>query len=151
MNRQDHDDAAVRLHTRGLRATRPRVLVFELLRQLGGHRSVDEIVSILADRGEPVPRMSVYNVVSDLTAAGLLMCADAGPGRALYEASEAWHHHFVCRECGRVEDVECVRGRKPCLEPAGELPGEIDEAQVIFRGVCHACHDTGVRARSSRA
>lgn len=127
------------LRERGLRATRPRLLVYDLLLEVGGHRSADEIFSLLGERGQGIPRMSVYNVVGDLTGAGLLMCADAGPGRALYEAAEVWHHHFVCRDCGRIEDVPCLRGRKPCLDPPDKLRGTVDEAQVIFRGRCFDC------------
>jgi len=132
-------DTAERLRARGLRVTRPRVVVYDLLREIGGHRSVDEIVSLLGQDGRSISRMSVYNVVSDLTVAGLLMTADAGPGRAVYEASETWHHHFVCRRCGRIEDVPCVRGSKPCLDPPDDVPGTVDEAQIIFRGLCHGC------------
>ncbi len=125
-----------RLRGADLRATRPRILVYRTLSEIGGHLSVDEVVAALRDRGEDLPRMSVYNVVADLEAAGLVMCADAGPGRALYEVSDVWHHHFVCRVCGTVTDVPCWSGKKPCLKPPTPLPGTIDEAQVIFRGVC---------------
>jgi Fur family ferric uptake transcriptional regulator len=133
------DDVAARLRAAGLRATRPRIAVYEALRRAGGHRSVDEIASLLSRRAPAVSRMSVYNVVADLTAAGLLMCADTGPGRALYEVADRWHHHFVCRVCGAVADVPCVRGEKPCLEPPASLAASVEEAQVIFRGVCRAC------------
>jgi len=115
------------------------VLVYEVLREVGGHRSVDEVVTLLAERGHRIPRMSVYNVVRDLTASGVLMYADTGPGPALYEASDAWHHHFVCRVCGTVMDVPCRKGTKPCVEPPPEIRGTVDEAQVIFRGRCEAC------------
>lgn len=132
-------DARVRLRAAGLRATKPRVLIYEVLRRMGGHRSADEIAALLARRGDSLPRASVYNVLADLTAAGLLMCADLGPGRALYEVAERWHHHFVCRVCGKVLDVPCVRGEKPCLDPPASLPGTVEEAQVLFRGVCDRC------------
>jgi Fur family ferric uptake transcriptional regulator len=105
---------------------------------MGGHRSADEIAAQLERQDEPLPRMSVYNAVAALLGAGLLMRADAGPGRTLYEAGEAWHHHFVCRRCRRVFDVPCVRGRKPCLSMPSRV-GRPDEAQVIFRGVCARC------------
>jgi Fur family ferric uptake transcriptional regulator len=134
---------AERLRDRGLKATRPRVLVYETLHAAGGHRSVDDIVALLMARGQALPRMTVYNVVSDLTLAGLILCADTGPGRALYEANNVWHHHYVCRSCGRVHDVPCVEGRKPCLEPPAGVPGGVDEAQVIFRGLCHDCSGKG--------
>ncbi len=128
-----------RLREAGVRATRPRVLVYSLLHSVGGHRSVDQIVKLLGERGHRVQRMSVYNVVADLQAASLVMCADVGPGRALYEVNDRWHHHFVCRACGRVEDVECLEGRKPCLSPPESLAAQVDEAQVIFRGLCVDC------------
>jgi Fur family ferric uptake transcriptional regulator len=132
-------DTRALLRAAGLRATKPRVLIHEVLRETGGHRSADEIAALLAGRGSPLPRASVYNVLADLTAAGLLMCADLGPGRALYEVAEHWHHHFLCRVCGMVLDVPCVRGRKPCLDPPTSLPGTVEEAQVLFRGVCNRC------------
>jgi len=132
-------DVRDRLRDAGLRATRPRQLVYETLMEIGGHHSVDELVSLLGDRGHQITRMSVYNVVADLQRAGLVLCADTGPGRALYEVSETWHHHFVCRVCGSIADVPCVRGEKPCLDPPSAFNGRVEEAQVIFRGVCETC------------
>ena len=128
-----------RLRRLGLRVTRPRLLVYTALRELGGHHSVDDVVARLGERGARLPRMTVYNVVGDLVAAGAIMQADTGPGRALYEAGDVWHHHFVCRRCGSIRDVPCVVGSKPCLLPGGHAGGTVDEAQIIFRGVCDSC------------
>jgi Fe2+ or Zn2+ uptake regulation protein len=70
--------------------------------------------------------------------AGVLLVADAGPGVARFEIASSWHHHLVCRACGRIVDVPCATGNQPCID-AG-LPGAaIDEAQVIFRGLCPTC------------
>ena len=120
-------------------ATRPRLAVLSVLRELGGHHSVDGLVALLGHRGMRVTRMTVYNVVAALWEAGLLMRADAGPGRALYEAGDIWHHHFVCRRCGEVFDLPCVVGGKPCIEVTSERIGRLDEAQIIFRGLCSQC------------
>jgi Fur family ferric uptake transcriptional regulator len=128
-----------RLRGAGLRATAPRVAVYEALRDAGGHHGVDEIVTLVERRGECLSRMTVYNVVDDLREVSLVMCADAGPGRALYEVSDVWHHHFVCRSCGEVTDVPCLKGRKPCLMPSVPIGASVDEAQVIFRGLCQNC------------
>ena len=138
-DRTDDGAVATRLREKGLRVTRPRQVIYGLLREIGGHHSVDELFALLEGRGESIHRQSVYNVISDLQDAGLVMCADAGPGRALYEASDLWHHHFVCRVCHSVVDVPCIEGRKPCLASPENAPGEVDEAQVIFRGICHRC------------
>ena len=137
---------AERLRGAGRRVTRPRVAVYRALRDLGGHRSADEVADHLRAGGERLSRTSVYNALDALVGAGLVMAADAGPGRALYEADDGWHHHFVCRGCGAVLDVACLQDRKPCLH--AELPGVvIDEAQVIFRGLCEACAPTASTAR----
>jgi Fur family ferric uptake transcriptional regulator len=122
----------------GLRATHARILVYEVLLEVGGHHSVDDVVRMLGQRGNRIQRMSVYNVMNDLTTAGLVMCADTGPGRALYEVADTWHHHFVCRVCKCVVDIPCLEGKKPCLTPPW-APGRVDEAQIIFRGVCDKC------------
>ena len=104
---------------------------------MGGHRTAEEIAGALDDEIRP-SRASVFNVLDDLTRADLVMRADRGPGAAIYEISETCHHHFVCRECGAVIDVPCVVGSKPCLD--ADIPGAIiDEAQIIFRGLCPSC------------
>jgi Fur family ferric uptake transcriptional regulator len=131
-------ELAEALRKAGLRLTRPRREVHAALRDLGGHRSADEVAEALAARGSSVSRTTVYNALEDLRRAGAVLHADAGPGRALFEARVAWHHHFVCRRCGAVIDVPCARGRRPCLDLPAAV-GEADEAQVIFRGVCRKC------------
>ena len=53
------------------------------------------------------------------------------------------HHHFVCRACGSIRDVECAVGAAPCMEP--RLPEEYDtqEAAVTFWGLCPGCRAAG--------
>lgn len=129
-----------RLREAGLRATRPRVLILDTLRRAGGHRSAHEVHGFLEQSNTSLTRGTVYKVLSDLVAAELVMWADRGPGTALYEIADEWHHHFVCRSCGDVVDIPCQVGSKPCLEI--EIEGaDIDEAQVIIRGRCPACVD----------
>jgi Fe2+ or Zn2+ uptake regulation protein len=126
------------LRQAGLKVTRPRLLVLGFLLELGGHRSIDELIRGLKARGTPLPRASVYNVISVLVNRGLVMLADAGPGPALYEVALNWHHHFVCIDCGIIIDIPCVKGEKPCLLPDW-VPGTVEETQIIFRGRCDQC------------
>jgi Fe2+ or Zn2+ uptake regulation protein len=131
-------ELAEALRAGGLRLTRPRREVYGALRDLGGHRSADEVAEAVRSRGAKVSRMTVYNALADLGRAGVILEADVGPGRALFEVGKAWHHHFVCRRCGAILDVPCRRGRKPCLDLPASV-GRADEAQVVFRGVCRRC------------
>lgn len=126
------------LRAAGLRVTRPRLAVHRALAGLGGHRTADEVAAKVAGGGDTLARASVYNALEALGSAGLVMQASTGAGAALYEVATTWHHHFVCRRCGNVTDVPCAVGAKPCLDPrlAGD---EVDEAEVIYRGVCADC------------
>ena len=135
-------DFAARLRCGGLRVTRPRLLVLHLLHATPGHHSADDIVALLAARDTPLPRASVYNVVSALVDCGLVTMVSVGPGCARYEYGTPWHHHFVCKMCGSIQDVCCVVGDKPCLTPP-DVDGSVDEAQITFRGVCSACQSAG--------
>ncbi len=126
------------LHGAGLRSTRPRLLVLRFLRERGGHRSADDIQAALDAAEDHLLRGSVYHVLGKLMSRRLVTQADVGPGRALYESGSPMHHHFVCRSCDAVLDVPCAQTDQPCLNPA--LAGaRVDEAQIIFRGVCAAC------------
>lgn len=126
------------LREANLKVTRPRLLVLRLLHELNAHYSADEIVEELHARQTPLPRASIYNALEILVGRGLVMQADAGPGRALYEKGGVWHHHFVCMQCGVIINIPCLKGEKPCLLPE-RVPGRVDEAQIIFRGICQAC------------
>ena len=105
---------------------------------LGGHPTADDVAVALGATGSPLPRASLYHALGAMADAGVLLVADAGPGTARFELAGDWHHHLVCRACGAIVDVPCATGSRPCLEAA--LPGAVvDEAQVVFRGLCPAC------------
>lgn len=127
------------LRSAGLKATSTRLSVLQALTEIGGHCSADQVYQFLATAGERVPRGTVFKVMADLSAKGILMLTDVGPGRTLYEYADEWHHHFVCRHCQTIMDIPCMEGRKPCLLPDFEFLGKIDEAQIIFRGYCKDC------------
>jgi Fe2+ or Zn2+ uptake regulation protein len=132
------DGLTERLQGAGLRATRPRIVVADALRRMGGHRTADEVHARLARDDVALPRTSVYNALTVLADIGVALRADVGPGAVVYEIADSWHHHFVCRRCGGIADVPCAVGESPCLSP-GDGFGQVDEAQVIFRGVCVRC------------
>jgi Fur family ferric uptake transcriptional regulator len=46
----------------------------------------------------------------------------------------------ICRECGRVVDLECEHGDSSCLRPPGDLGFTEIEAEIVFWGTCAVCH-----------
>ena len=130
----------------GLRVTAPRLAVLAAVRQ-GGHPSVEELAVSARGRLGTVSTQAVYDVLGALSAAGLVRRIEPPGGPARFEARVGDnHHHLICRSCGAVRDIDCAIGHGPCLRLPAVDGYEIDEAEVIFRGLCPAC---GVSARAS--
>lgn len=136
-----HDVTEVRqaLRGAGLRATRPRVAV---LRWLTGHphSTAEQAASAVRRELGAVSTQAVYDVLHACTEAGLLRRIEPAGHPARFETRTADnHHHLVCRSCGRTVDVDCVHGAAPCLTPSTTAGYEVDEAEVVFWGLCPNC------------
>lgn len=127
------------LRAAGLRITRPRLAVLDVLRT-GGHLEVDEIARQVRARLDSVSTQAIYDVLGALSRAGLARRIEPAGSPARYEARAGDnHHHVVCRSCGVIADIDCVIGTAPCLDPANARGFEVDEAEVTFWGLCLDC------------
>ena len=122
-----------------LRVTRPRVAVLTAVHQ-HPHTDTDSIVRIVrGDLGE-VSTQAVYDVLRALTAAGLVRRIEPAGSVARYESRVGDnHHHVACRSCGDIADVDCAVGDTPCLTASDDHGYMIDEAEVVYWGLCPAC------------
>jgi Fe2+ or Zn2+ uptake regulation protein len=128
------------LRARGLRVTRPRLAVLEVLSDGSGHLDVDEIAERVRRRLDSVSTQAVYDVLGALSRAGLARRIEPAGSPARFEARVGDnHHHVVCRGCGTIADVDCAVGQAPCLDPSPAHGFEIDEAEVTFWGLCPDC------------
>ncbi|MDT4991986.1 MAG: Fur family transcriptional regulator, stress-responsive regulator [Actinoplanes sp.] len=127
------------LRGHGLRVTRPRLAVLDVLTQ-GGHLEVEEIVHKVRERIDAASVQGIYDVLGALSRAGLARRIEPAGSPARFEARVGDnHHHIVCRSCGTIEDVDCAVGERPCLDPATGHGFEVDEAEVTFWGLCPSC------------
>jgi Fe2+ or Zn2+ uptake regulation protein len=122
-----------------LRVTRPRVAVLSAVYD-HPHADTDSIIGLVRkDLGE-VSHQAVYDVLRALTAAGLVRRIQPPGSVARYESRVGDnHHHVVCRSCGVIADVDCAVGEAPCLTASDAHGFVIDEAEVIYRGLCPSC------------
>jgi Fe2+ or Zn2+ uptake regulation protein len=129
------------LRERGIQVTAQRLAV---LRAVAGHPHVTADGVTEAARAEigAISRQSVYDALSVLVDAGLLRRIQpiGSPARFEDRVSDN-HHHLICRDCGRVVDVDCAVGSAPCLTASDDSGYEIDEAEVAFWGRCPDCQD----------
>ena len=136
---------AEELRGAGLRVTAARVALLETVRD-GDHLDVEAIAAAVRDRIGHVSLQAVYEALHALTAAGLIRSIEPAGSPARFEGRVGDnHHHVVCRSCGAVADVDCAVGEAPCLTASDDHGFSIEEAQVIYWGLCLGC----ATARSS--
>jgi Fur family ferric uptake transcriptional regulator len=130
---------AEELRGAGLRVTAARVALLETVRH-GDHLDVEAIASGVRDRVGHVSLQAVYEALHALTAAGLVRRIEPAGSPARFEGRVGDnHHHAVCRSCGVVADIDCAVGDAPCLTASNDQGFTIDEAEVIYWGLCPDC------------
>ena len=132
-------DYAERLRGADLRVTRPRVAVLEAV-HAHPHADTETIFGAVRTGLPEVSRQAVYDVLNALTAVGLVRRIQPAGSVARYESRIGDnHHHVVCRSCGVIVDVDCAVGEAPCLTPSDHNGFLLDEAEVIYWGLCPDC------------
>lgn len=132
-------DLAEKLREKGLQVTAQRVAVLKAAAEMP-HSTADEIAERVRAEIGAISRQAVYDALAALVENGLLRRIQPARSPALYEDRVGDnHHHVICRQCGRAVDVDCAVGEAPCLSAADNSGFEIDEAEVIFWGVCPEC------------
>ncbi len=125
-----------------LRVTRPRVAVLAAVHD-NPHADTDSIIGVVRKSLGGVSHQAVYDVLRALTIAGLVRRIEPPGSVARYEARVGDnHHHVVCRSCGAIADVDCAVGSAPCLTASVDHGFVIDEAEVVYRGLCPDCSTT---------
>jgi Fur family ferric uptake transcriptional regulator len=116
--------------------------VADVLATFADFRSAQEIHQLLGRRGQRVGLATVYRTLQRLADAGEIDVLRTEDGEAIYRrCSVSHHHHLVCRSCGAVADVDCAVGAAPCLEPSDAAGFVVDEAEVVFWGLCRDCQN----------
>ena len=124
------------LRAHGLRVTPQRRAIWSVFASaVGEHLSADEVCRRARAELPELSRATVYNALGELVAAELLGLVE-GPGPQLYDANVELHHHFRCRRCRRLYDVEpagveSLRLRKPGFR--------VERARVLLEGTCPSC------------
>ncbi len=122
-----------------LRVTRPRVAVLGAVSR-HPHADTDSVIRAVRAELPEVSHQTVYDSLNALTAAGLVRRIQPSGSVARYETRvKDNHHHVVCRACGVIADVDCAVGEAPCLTASDDLGFTIDEAEVIYWGLCPDC------------
>lgn len=124
----------------GVRPTRQRLAVAEVLASFDDFRSAQEIHDLLGQRGERVGLATVYRTLQSFADAGELDMLRTEEGEAIYRrCSTTHHHHLVCRSCGATVEVEGPAVERWTNAIAAEHGySDLSHTLELF-GICPAC------------
>jgi Fur family transcriptional regulator, stress-responsive regulator len=127
------------LRAADLRVTQPRVAVLSAV-HTHPHADTESVIHAVRTELPDVSHQTVYDCLRVLTTTGLVRRIQPSGSLARYEARVGDnHHHVVCRSCGTIADVDCAVGHVPCLTASDDNGFAIDEAEVVYWGLCPSC------------
>ena len=132
-------DPADLLRQRGIQVTAQRLAVLRAVSRRP-HVTADVVADLVRREIGAISLQSVYDALGLLVAEGLVRRIQPAGSAALFEDRVGDnHHHLICRDCGRVVDIDCAVGAAPCLKAVEDKGYEIDEAEVAYWGRCPDC------------
>jgi Fe2+ or Zn2+ uptake regulation protein len=128
------------LRAHGLRATAQRRAIYSVFADAvdadssNAHLSAEEVFEQARLQLPELSRATVYNALGELAEAGLLGLVE-GPGPRRFDANVVPHHHFRCRECHQLQDVE-LDSVEVTLRERGF---RVQSSHVLLEGLCPRC------------
>ncbi len=122
----------------GLKATLPRLKILDILENNDPrHMSAEDVYKALLEAGEEVGLATIYRVLTQFEAAGLVIRHNFEGGHAVFELERGHHHdHIVCVQCGRVEEFydQTIEDRQKAVVRAKGY--EINDHSLVIYGNC---------------
>ena len=127
----------------GLKATRPRLMILQLLEDAEErHLTAEGVYRSLLDAGEEVGLATVYRVLTQFEQAGLVKRHHFDGERAFFELDENKHHdHMVCMRCGKVEEFVNDEIERLQREVAAQHDFKLTDHRMELYGLCENCRE----------
>ena len=126
----------------GLKVTLPRVKILQILENSEDrHVSAEDVFTKLRESGEDIGLATVYRVLAQFTAAGLVNRRDFQEGYSVFELNQGEHHdHLVCVTCGKVVEFvdPLIEERQKAI--AQENSFKMTDHSLNIYGVCSLCN-----------
>ena len=129
------------LRKAGLKVTGPRVKVLQVLEaQKSEHLSADAVHRSLLAQGDDVGIATVYRVLMQFEAAGIVKRHNFEGGHSVFELDHGEHHdHLVCVDCGDVKEFvdDEIERRQDLI--AQQYQFQITDHSLTIYGICSSC------------
>jgi Fe2+ or Zn2+ uptake regulation protein len=127
------------LRARGQRVTPQRVLIHRAITELGRHATADQVLERVATRLPNASLPTVYATLELFEELGVVRRVSVGDGPTLWDPRVDGHHHFVCTNCGRVEDLDGDLELARLWRAARRRGFRPDSAELAVSGLCPRC------------
>ncbi len=129
------------LRNAGLKVTLPRIKILEMLEgATSRHLTAEDVYKRLLDAGEEIGLATVYRVLTQFEAAGLVKRHHFEGGHSVFEIHQGEHHdHILCVKCGRVDEFmdEIIEERQQVI--AKQAGFEMTDHSLHIYGICKDC------------
>lgn len=127
------------LRHHGVHVTAQRLAIMRAL-SARPHATADDLTDDVRAVLGTISRQAVYDSLGVLVDKGIIRRIQPSGSPARYEDRVGDnHHHLICRRCALMFDVDCAVGEVPCLIASDDHGFTIDEAEVIYWGLCPSC------------
>ncbi|WP_371822615.1 ferric iron uptake transcriptional regulator [Methylococcus sp. EFPC2] len=136
----------IEIRKAGLKVTSPRVKILEMLESRTAsdrHLTAEDVYKTLLADGAEIGLATVYRVLTQFEAAGLVKRHHFEGGNSVFELDRGEHHdHMVCIKCGRVEEFKDDLIERRQREIAREKDFGLTDHTLCLYGICAACKPT---------
>lgn len=125
------------LKAKGLKPTYQRLKIFEFLNNhKDNHPTVETIYGSLSKRIPTISMTTVYNTLNAFIQKNLVSAVTITGTEVRYDFITSHHHHFLCKKCGRIIDIDvkCPLGEKSDIDGH-----KIEELHGYLKGICKFC------------
>lgn len=124
------------LKEKDLKITPQRLIVLKYLGEHHTHPTTDKIYSDLKSNNPSLSKTTVYNSLEILEKHGIIQSLTISGSELRYDFKQGMHHHFLCKNCGKIVDIdiEC-----PNVERMSSYGHKVEEIHGYIKGICSDC------------
>lgn len=125
------------LKSKGLKSTPQRIMVLTTIAK-GGHIDIDQLSEDSKKSGTSIPLATLYRILGELSSVGILHTVTLSSGKTKYEIAKGDHPHFLCEQCGQLEDLQVAMNdivdiaQNACAHSTSSV-------SVMLHGICQNC------------
>jgi len=124
------------LKNNNLKITHQRLEILKYLDTHKTHPTADEIYSVLKKKNPALSKTTIYNALETLMKNNLVRNLTISSLEQRYEIKDEMHHHFLCKKCGKIINIEITC---PNINKILQQGYHIEEVHGYFKGYCKEC------------